>query len=120
MALSTDPGYRRVFRNVKRKRSNLSEGLRPSDSPTGSLAGPLRPTPLARLTRYARSRDYGWGTGSATIVRDGRPVSHCGIPPLDVFSVVFVLRGRHRVEACPGHIDCPATLDDIGANERSE
>jgi GntR family transcriptional regulator/MocR family aminotransferase len=33
-----------------------SEGLRPSDSPTGSLAGAPRPAPLARLTRFARSR----------------------------------------------------------------
>ena len=30
----------------------LSARLRPSDSPTGSLAGARRPAPLARLTRY--------------------------------------------------------------------
>ena len=29
-----------------------TEGLRPSDSPTGSLAGAQRPAPLPRLTRY--------------------------------------------------------------------
>ena len=31
--------------------TSLTEGLRPSDSPTGSLAGAQGPAPLTRLTR---------------------------------------------------------------------